>query len=118
MSANSLESKPLLHLLLSSAPNGITRGERDDAVNLLLKHFADEYQLVFVNAAIVSRAVALTQNYRLRAYDAVQLATALAANEQSIALRLPTLTILTADKDMLNAARNEGLTAEDPNAHL
>lgn len=63
------------------APGGITQKERDDAVALFLSHCQAEYELVAVSRTIIDRAVILTQNYRLRGYDAMQLATALAANE-------------------------------------
>ena len=54
--------------------------------------------------------MALTQQHRLRAYDAVQLATAIAA-----AAVLPGLAFVAADNDLLDAAQAEGLTAENPN---
>jgi uncharacterized protein len=53
------------------APKGISRQERDAAINLLALHFKEEYQLVPVSRFILDRAVILTQNYRLRGYDAV-----------------------------------------------
>lgn len=90
----------------------ISLAERDALVNLLLRHCDTEYRIIALNSAIVSRAVALTQQYRLRGYDAVQLATALA-----VATVLPDLTLITADDDLLSAARAEGLAAENPNAH-
>jgi hypothetical protein len=50
-------------------------------------------------------------------YDAVQLATALVANETLAAAGLPSLTFVAADDDLVAAARAEGLDAENPNHH-
>ena len=86
--------------------------ERDALVALLLHHCDREYRIAALSVAVVSRAVSLTQAHRLRGYDAVQLATALAAGAL-----LPALTFVAADADLLAAARAEGLLAEDPGQH-
>lgn len=95
----------------------ITLNERDDLVGLVLQHFDLEYRIVAIEPTVTSRAVALTQRHRLRGYDAVQLAAALAANEPLTAAGLPALTFVAADDDLVAAARAEGLTAESPNQH-
>lgn len=95
----------------------ITLLERDDLVSLLLRHFDAEYQIVAIEPAVTSQAVALTQRHRLRGYDAVQLAAALLANRPLIAAGLPALTFIVADEDLMAAARAEGLPAENPNAY-
>ncbi len=100
------------------APNGLTRSERDQAVALFLSHCDMEYELAAVNRFIIDRAVILTQNHKLRGYDAVQLATALSANAALTAAGLSSLTFVAADDDLVAAARAEGLTAENPNAQL
>lgn len=74
----------------------ITTAERDALVDLLLHHFAAEYYIIALDSATVSRAVTLTQHHRLRAYDAVQLATALTA-----AAVLPGLIFVAADHELL-----------------
>jgi predicted nucleic acid-binding protein len=99
------------------ALDGITQRERDDALALFLSHCDTEYELIALNRFIIDQAVNLTQNHKLRGYDAVQLATALAANEALIAASLPGLTFVAADRDLLTAANAEGLDAEDPNCH-
>lgn len=95
----------------------MTRDERDRLVGLLLQHFDTEYQIALMNTATVSRAMALTQNHRLRGYDAVQLATGLNVNAQYLAAGLPNLTFIAADDDLVAAAQAEGLTADNPNQH-
>ncbi len=99
------------------APSGITRRERDDAVALFLSHCASEYELVAINRAIIDRAVGLTQNHKLRAYDAVQLAAALTANDALVTADLSPLIFVAADNDLLAAARAEGLAADNPNLY-
>jgi predicted nucleic acid-binding protein len=99
------------------APGGISQKERDDAVDLLLKHCDTEYQITSLSPASISRAVSLTQNHPLRGYDAVQLATALAANDVLLAAGLPGLTFVAADHDLITAAQHEGLPIENPNHH-
>ena len=95
-------------------PGGITQKERDDALALFLSHCDTEYELIALSRFIVDRAVSLTQNHKLRGYDAVQLATALAVNEALVAASLPALTFVAADHDLLTAANAEGLDAENP----
>jgi predicted nucleic acid-binding protein len=99
------------------APGGITLQERDDAVDLLAVHCTNEYRLVGTNPLILDRAIRLTQNYRLRGYDAVHLATALIVHEQYLAAGLAGLTFVAADTDLVDAAQMEGLTTDDPNLH-
>jgi uncharacterized protein len=99
------------------APGGITLKERDDSVDLMLRHCDTEYRLTSLTSTVISRAVALTQSHRLRGYDAVQLATALIVNEQYIAAGLAGLAFVTADDDLIVAGRAEGLTTDNPNLH-
>lgn len=92
------------------APGGITRQVRDATVALLSLHCSDEYRLVALDRPILDAAVELTQRHRLRGYDAVQLATALAAHAALLAAGLPGLTFAAADADLIAAARAEGRT--------
>ena len=96
---------------------GITRQERDEAVALFLSHCDTEYGLIPINRLVIGRAVSLTQNHRLRGYDAVQLATALVANESLSVAGLSSLVFVSADRDLVAAADIEGLAAENPALH-
>jgi predicted nucleic acid-binding protein len=100
------------------APGGITVEERDNAVALFLSHCITNYELIAVNRSIIDRAVNLTLNHKLRGYDAVQLATALVANEVLTAADLAPLSFVTADTDLVAAASAEGLATENPNLHV
>jgi uncharacterized protein len=97
------------------APQGISLRMRDRAVGLLAKHCQEKYRLISLNPEIVDLAVQLTQTYRLRGYDAVQLASAVVANNTLTAAGLPPLTFATADGDLISAAEQLGLAAENPN---
>ncbi len=99
---------------------GIARpgaSSRDEAIALLLEHHDAEYRITPLNRTIVSRAVSLTQNHRLRGYDAIQFATTLAANGSLVVASLPTLTFVADDEDLVTAAHVEALAADDPNRH-
>jgi predicted nucleic acid-binding protein len=84
------------------APDGINRRQRP-------------FHLRAVSRTVIDSAVHLTQRHRLRGYDAVQLATALAVNDVLLTAQLPGLIFVAADGDLVNAARAEGLAAENPN---
>ncbi len=99
------------------ASGGISRKERDDAVSLFLGHCDVEYALVATTRSIIDQAVNLTQNHRLRGYDAVQLAAALAADKALTTASLPHLIFVAADGDLLAAANAQGLATENPNLH-
>ena len=97
------------------AIGGITRQERDDAIQLFLQHCNSNYHLIPTHQIILERAILLTQNHRLRGYDAVQLATALITNEKLIIGKLKPLVFVTADNDLIEAAQSERLSTDNPN---
>lgn len=99
------------------APDGITREERDQALALFLSHCETGYELMAISRFIIDLAVSMTQNHKLRGYDAVQLATALVANEALTVAGLSRLTFVAADHDLLTAANAEGLATDDPNRY-
>lgn len=95
-----------------------TQADAASACSLFLSDLNTNYQVVTVSDALLRQAIQLAQLYSLRGYDAVQLA---AANEVS-RLRVTTgatpLVFVSADKELNAAARSEGLSVDDPNAHL
>jgi uncharacterized protein len=76
-----------------------------------------EYRLLPTDHAIVSLAIDLIQRYPLRAYDAVQLATAVHLNETLLSIGLSASVFVSADGDLLTAAQAEGLLIDNPNEH-
>lgn len=77
----------------------------------------NEYRVAEVVQEAIERAMLLIDAYGLRAYDAVQLATAVLLNREQLILGEPIITFISAD-DKLNAvAAAEGLTVDNPNHH-
>lgn len=77
----------------------------------------DFYKKLFkieIEKAITNKASELVKNYPLRAYDAVQLAAALTANDERILLGASSITFVSADNDLNKAASAEGLQVENP----
>jgi uncharacterized protein len=99
------------------APRGISQQARNRAVALLRRHFALEYEATAAAQSTLNAALELTQRHRLRAYDAVQLATALATSNALLAADLPAPIFVTADGDLIAAAIAEGLATDDPHRH-
>ncbi len=88
------------------------------AIRLLLeRHCAREYLPIELTFSIVAQAANLLEQHPLRAYDAVQLATALESNALITAAKLPPLTFLSADNRLLKIAAAVGLKTDNPNNH-
>jgi predicted nucleic acid-binding protein len=95
----------------------INSTEQARALGLFLNHCNTDYNLVAVSREIVERAVSLTQNHRLRGYDAIQLATGLITSETLAAAGITDFIFVSADNNLLQVAQLEGLTVENPNLH-
>ncbi|MEP7199721.1 MAG: type II toxin-antitoxin system VapC family toxin [Chloroflexota bacterium] len=93
----------------------ITEAQRVEYLDLFTRDCDHVYQLFPVHRFHINRAVALAQRYYLRGYDAVQLACALRANELLNERELPPLVFVSADRDLIVAAAQETLAAENPN---
>jgi len=75
------------------------------------------YSRLPVDDATINLAVELIRRHPLRAYDAVQLATALRLDQVLQDNRLSSLTFVSADEVLCGAARAEEISAENPNDH-
>jgi uncharacterized protein len=93
----------------------ITRHERDELIETFRAHCAAHYPIVPTQPGIIDLATELLQRHSLRAYDAVQLASASIINQSLIAHGLPPLIFVTADDRLITATRGEAMTAENPN---
>ncbi len=87
------------------------------AVARFEREFANRYLLIEVSPQIIKRAMTLAKNHTLRGYDAVQLASALQANQDRLAIGGTPLTFISADNHLNIAATAEGLTVDNPNNH-
>ena len=81
------------------------------------QHLAGRYTVIEVTPALLDDAMRLGNTHALRAYDAVQLAVALEVNRSHQAAGSSPVTLVSADRDLNDAATAEGLTVDDPNLH-
>jgi predicted nucleic acid-binding protein len=106
----------LLSALARRAREGvITLAERGELVQTFRAHCATQYRIVPTQPQIIDLAAELIQRHPLRAYDAVQLASASIVNQSLIAHGLPPLIFVTADDRLIAAAHREAVAAEHPN---
>jgi predicted nucleic acid-binding protein len=80
-------------------------------------HVAGRYLMVEITPALLAEAARLANLHVLRAYDAVQLASALEMNRRWHSAGLGSITLVSSDKDLNAAAIAEGLAVEDPQIH-
>ena len=74
-----------------------------------------DYQIVEITERIVNSGMVLAETYGLRGYDALQLAVGGAVNTLCIANGLPSVTFVSADKELNAAVLSEGLVISNPN---
>ncbi len=92
--------------------------DADSIIQAFQSHFEAQYRVVLTLPSIVQRAMALAQSYGLRGYDAIQLASALAVQEELVLHGAEPLLFVSADEELNSAALREGLQVENPNLHL
>jgi len=100
----------------------ISQSDAAKAIAQFRHDFATQYYTVDATPKVIGTAMTLVEKHQLRGYDAVQLATALEVNAQSLAAGLPSLGVpalimITADADLNTASTAEGLTVDDPMNH-
>ena len=88
-----------------------------DAVTAFRRDVSAQYRLIEADSTVCDIAQDLVIRQPLRAYDAVQLASALAAHRALIAANLLPLTFVCADTRIIAVAQVEGLMVDDPNLH-
>ncbi len=80
-------------------------------------HAGREYRVIDLSTRIVQRAEDLLLAHLLRAYDAIQLASALDMADRLAAAGRAAPVFVSADRRLLTAAEAEGLITVDPNQH-
>jgi len=83
---------------------------RDDFTTICLR----EYELIELTSLVTEQAKHLLEAHTLRAYDAVQLTSALMTLQRT---GQPALIFLSADERLLEAAHKENLPTDNPNLH-
>lgn len=77
----------------------------------------NDYQIVELSDAILLESQRLLETHPLRAGDAIQLASAILADNQLQNAKLSPLIFLASDIRLLSAAENERLQTDDPQHH-
>jgi predicted nucleic acid-binding protein len=96
------------------------RQERDNTIDDFRRDVQNAYSVWVVDNALYTAAGDLCRSHQLRAYDAVQLACALAVREdiltaQSSGAKPPDFLFVSADLGLLTIARAERFSTENPN---
>lgn len=89
---------------------------RDELYRTFLATRQTELIVVPITDAILSQAAALTQRHPLKAYDAVQLASALDLQNTLREFDID-LVFVASDNQLLRAAQTEGLQVENPESY-
>jgi uncharacterized protein len=116
----------IAHITLAELVSGIMRRRREgtitvvdaQSIRVLIDHHAQqEYSVMGLTPQIVHHAEDLLEAHPLRAYDAVQLASALEIHQRILQAGSPPLIFVSADQRLLTVAIAEGLQTDDPNLH-
>jgi predicted nucleic acid-binding protein len=115
-----------IELITVEVMSALSRAQREKRIGLNLREklsnrvWADartKPEVIGVRSSIVDRAAQLSLMVPLRAYDAMHLSAALELGLKLTAAGLPAPIFVSADANLLAAARAEGLMAENPNEH-
>jgi predicted nucleic acid-binding protein len=107
----------LAALALKVRTGHLTLSQARRAEQVFRRELATHFQSIDVTRALLHEAMRLVLPHALRAYDAVQLATALQLHAQQVVARLPAPIFVSADGDLNRAALAEGLQVDDPALH-
>lgn len=114
------------HLATAEMHSALMRRLREGAVSnmdyarlklIFRRDCLNRYVVVRTTVAIVEAACNLLEQYDLLTYEAVHLATALAANQSFTSRNQATLTFLSAVERLNLAAEAEGLAVDNPQQH-
>ncbi|MDX1521140.1 MAG: type II toxin-antitoxin system VapC family toxin [Anaerolineae bacterium] len=97
--------------------NRINKPQRDREYRRFVSHLVHRYAIMPLTTVDLELAATLTQSYPLKAYDAVQLAVALARSRTLASANL-SLIFVSGDNTLLTAAQSEGLLTDNPFAHI
>lgn len=92
--------------------------KRDEFIKIFRYDTRTQYRVTKVTASIYTKAGNLCRIHHLRAYDAIQLTCALVMDEKLIVKGQPHLVFVSADDKLLEVARIEGFSVENPNNYL
>ncbi len=90
-----------------------SRRQATSILSRFRKHLAGRYTILELSPDLLNNAMKLADKHELRAYDAVQLAAAVALSQ----FGQGGVVLLSADRELNAAATAEGLTVDDPTTH-
>jgi predicted nucleic acid-binding protein len=94
--------------------SAIREADLSREVRAFRQHFRTEYEIAEFDRAVSILASELVRRHPLRAYDAVQLASALRLQKTYRSTEGAHLTFVSADQRLVSVAINEGLTVVNP----
>jgi hypothetical protein len=97
--------------------SSITAADYVSIISDLNSIWASDYEIVELTQPLVDETRLLCEGYALRAYDAVQLASAIFARSGMQAAGASPPVFLSADGRLLIAAQAEGFVTDNPNLH-
>lgn len=95
----------------------ITKQRMQAFRRLLVYHVQNQYLIVALSQNILDVALNLHEMYRLRAYDSIQLASALVLRDRLNAAG-QVITFVCADNRLIDAANMSGLPTQNPNDYI
>lgn len=95
----------------------VPEADCDTVARAFAAHATTEYEFVELDLHVVELSRDLLIRHPIRAYDAVQLASALLANRTLQTAQLPSLIFVSADRQLNAVAAAEGLDVDDPAVH-
>ena len=114
-----ITSVEVVSAVMRRSREGNVTSRTAQAVRLMLhRHAGREYQTIQLTDEIIQKAEDLLRVHPLRAYDAVQLASALQIHHRLSSNRFSELVFLSSDNRLLNVAQSEGLLTDNPMLHL
>jgi hypothetical protein len=120
LSANQFVVSTVVYAEVASAVARRARGgtlslsDQTSILNLFRYEMIHLFWKIEVDNAVCQQAGFLAEKYVLRAYDSLQLASAIRAELLFKQSGVPTLTFLTSDKELLVAGSQAGLIMDDP----
>ncbi len=95
----------------------LVASDRDTLINTFRRDSQKIYGLQRVTVKTYIAAGNLCRTYRLRAYDAMQLAGVISLNEKAVNNKAPLPIFVCADNQLVTIAITEGLSVENPNSY-
>jgi len=95
----------------------LSESDMDESIEIFQYDWNFQYNSIEVDDYIIQSSGDLVRKYPLRAYDSIQLASALKLNSIFLITTPSAYQFVSADKRLINVAQNEGLETINPNEY-